>query len=261
MELPHPSDPSPPPASKTPGRYGSACDTCRRRRIRCDCGHPCVRCARSGISCTYGSQAGRTSAVAYTRRLEQKVADLQALLHTRSDTTQHKLRLSNTGRYVEEIVNMMVGEDDCYVFRASHSMNPSFYGHLSGLNVMREIESMIFSNANRASDDLLIQAFDCMSLPSRPSRQSKLSPLLPPKAQVKVIIKHATATGLIGHDCLDHENLNEAVDRLYEKDVERYETEDRKQLALIYALVALGKRFDPMGDRNQTGRSLPEVRG
>lgn len=68
---------------RTTRLHGSACDTCRRRRVKCDGNQPCDRCTRSNVACTYGSVASRTSAVSYARQLEQKVAELQGLLRER----------------------------------------------------------------------------------------------------------------------------------------------------------------------------------
>ena len=55
----------------------SACDTCRRRRVRCDSAQPCRRCVQSGLACTYGSTPSRISATEYTRNLEQQIAELR----------------------------------------------------------------------------------------------------------------------------------------------------------------------------------------
>lgn len=78
--------------------HGSACDTCRRRRVKCDGNQPCDRCVRSGVACTYGSVASRTSAVSYARQLEQKVAELQGLLRERPQAESSKTDIEKVGQ-------------------------------------------------------------------------------------------------------------------------------------------------------------------
>ncbi|KAK9491442.1 hypothetical protein V1508DRAFT_421948 [Lipomyces doorenjongii] len=66
--------------------YGSACDTCRRRRVKCDGQQPCARCVRSSVTCTYGSLISRKSSVSYARHLEEQIERLQTVLKEQSQT-------------------------------------------------------------------------------------------------------------------------------------------------------------------------------
>lgn len=72
--------------------YGGACDTCRRRRVKCDGTQPCLRCTKSNVACTYGSVAGRTSSISYARHLEEQVAQLRSLLQSQNLLTSSKRR-------------------------------------------------------------------------------------------------------------------------------------------------------------------------
>lgn len=79
---------SPPPSSLLPPRkLSTACDTCRRRRVKCDGSQPCSRCVRSKVSCTFGSVIGRTSATSYAHHLEQRVIELETRLREQEGTS------------------------------------------------------------------------------------------------------------------------------------------------------------------------------
>lgn len=74
-------------AESSRAKVTSACDACKRRKVKCTGTQPCDRCISSGVSCTFGSSAGRSSAVSYTRHLEEKIAELQALLRQQPAVT------------------------------------------------------------------------------------------------------------------------------------------------------------------------------
>ena len=76
----------------------SACDSCRRRRVKCDATQPCSPCTRSGIACTYGSVASRQSATSYARNLEQQVAELQLQLQALANSAAGKRRRADVTR-------------------------------------------------------------------------------------------------------------------------------------------------------------------
>lgn len=86
--------------------YGGACDTCRRRRVKCDGNQPCQRCMKSNVVCTYGSMAGRTSAISYARRLEEQIAQLQTLLQGQTQLQPGKLSQRIFGQ--SQLFNTMI---------------------------------------------------------------------------------------------------------------------------------------------------------
>ncbi|GAA5821325.1 hypothetical protein JCM10212_006780 [Sporobolomyces blumeae] len=72
-------------------RQGRACDTCRRRKVRCDGGgpasepgqadQPCVLCVQQGISCTFEQRTTkRGPPKGYVESLERRLEAMEALL-------------------------------------------------------------------------------------------------------------------------------------------------------------------------------------
>ncbi|KIW16296.1 hypothetical protein PV08_06347 [Exophiala spinifera] len=60
-------------------RRAFSCETCRKRKVKCDGATPiCSRCSRRGDDCQYGLNP----TLSYTRALEQKVAHLEAKIRT-----------------------------------------------------------------------------------------------------------------------------------------------------------------------------------
>ena len=70
-------------------------------------------------------------------------------------------------------------------------------------------------------------------------------PTLPQEERVLELAERTVATALICHDCLDCEDFSLRLHRLYEVDPGHYSHDDLTFLALVYAVMACGKRYGP----------------
>lgn len=265
--------------------HGSACDTCRRRRVKCDGNQPCDRCTRSDVACTYGSLASRTSSVSYARQLEQKVAELQALLRERPDPTSSEITVANfeyqfwadynaaeniaqVAEYQEvarqQAIDMLIEPGNDYVYRLPESSSNIFYGRFGGLSVLRSVGDIVNplapSPTATSPGRSLIESFEVSSLSPPFGVENKLFSMLPSKSQVQELVNHAMRTALVCHDCIDHTLFPLQLDQLYENDPEEYSIDEKRFLALVYALVALGRRYSPSTVENEIDEAGEKVK-
>ncbi|KAH7091758.1 fungal-specific transcription factor domain-containing protein [Auriculariales sp. MPI-PUGE-AT-0066] len=73
----------PPPPKERRFKLSRACDRCRRRRIKCDEGHPCQSCITANSSCTF-EETGKRSHPHKSKRtvsLEDRMQHLESLIH------------------------------------------------------------------------------------------------------------------------------------------------------------------------------------
>lgn len=63
-------------------KLNRACDRCRRRRIKCDEGHPCKSCTNSNSSCTF-EEVGKKSLPHKSKRstLEERMQQIESFIH------------------------------------------------------------------------------------------------------------------------------------------------------------------------------------
>ena len=150
----------------------------------------------------------------------------------------------------QQVVDMFIGPGDDYVYRLPHASSNLFYSGFAGLNVLRAIGDMGAQSSELPHVALpgreLVEAFESLVLDRPLGMQGGLYALLPPKTQVQELADRVSSTILFGHDILvGFEDFPRKLDRLYEVDPEEYGVEDKKFLALIYAVLALGKRCGP----------------
>ncbi|CAO3633316.1 unnamed protein product [Mucor fragilis] len=76
---------------------GSACETCRRRKTKCDGNSPCSFCASNGIDCVNNSERRKRSVVASSLSSPSNLPITSSSLATSSDNTAlHSTATSNT---------------------------------------------------------------------------------------------------------------------------------------------------------------------
>ncbi|KAF8581867.1 hypothetical protein K439DRAFT_1653947 [Ramaria rubella] len=95
---PVPSDASidtPAPPKERRFKLSRACDRCRRRRIKCDEGHPCQSCLSSHSPCTFEEPGKRTQHAKSKRTatLEDRMHHLETLIHSIPTTRRPRPRL------------------------------------------------------------------------------------------------------------------------------------------------------------------------
>ncbi|KAJ8097200.1 hypothetical protein POJ06DRAFT_262741 [Lipomyces tetrasporus] len=245
--------------------YGSACDTCRRRRVKCDGQQPCARCVRSNVACTYGSLVSRKSSVSYARHLEEQIERLQTVLQEQSQTASGESPSPTMNRQAAATIlsiDMLVGPEDDYVCHTPQTSSHLFYGRLGGLRVLNSVRQPLVLARRSPGGSMppceLMEAFDDLTPFRRHSsvEGSGPLPLLPPKEQVIKHVSYACKTALVCHDCLDHKRFSGQLDRLFETDPEEYSADDERFLAVVYALMSLSMRYSPSDSAHQVQESL-----
>ncbi|KAF2720983.1 hypothetical protein K431DRAFT_269508 [Polychaeton citri CBS 116435] len=235
------------------GQHGTACDSCRRRKIKCNGIQPCDRCIKSGIACTYGSVPNR-NAVTYVRRLENQVAELQAQLHQhRLSETSHSSEQPDQSQAQAEPnlpLDMLVGAGDDHVYHLSHSTSAIFHGKFAAVTILRAVGDLcakfatIDPSIELPSGRQLVEAFELSAIHPPQNLRRGLFSLLPSKEQVIQLVILTFDFALACHDCMDRDDFFAHLDRIYQIDVEDYSTEDHKFLALLYAALALARRYE-----------------
>lgn len=148
---------------------------------------------------------------------------------------------------------MLIGPEDDYVVHVPDVSSTIFYGRFGGLSVLRSLGRSLLLDVQPSPTSSpvkeLVEAFHDLALgPHKRSVQSsrRLTTCLPSKDQVNTAIALACRTALICHDCLDHALLSRQLDNLYDTDPEDYSNGNLQSLALVYSLVALGRRYSPV---------------
>ncbi|GAB7351299.1 hypothetical protein MBLNU459_g1714t2 [Dothideomycetes sp. NU459] len=95
-----------------------------------------------------------------------------------------------------------------------------------------------------AVEDDFIHAFDRQSPTESTSGSWEAFALLPSKERLQECISIAVDQGCCLLDFVDRSAVDGIIHRIYDADSVDYNSEDRKSLALLYALLALGRRFE-----------------
>lgn len=153
-------------------------------------------------------------------------------------------------------VDMLIGPDDDYVFRVPQISSNVFYGRFGGLSVLRSVSRSLMPPSSEVSSAgiELVEAFHDLTLSSRKGSfdgRVRSTAFLPSRNEVRNHITHACRTGLICHDCLDHAHLSEQLELLYDVESEDFSADLQQSLALVYALLALSRRYAPTGTTTQ----------
>lgn len=241
----------------------------------------CSACRVVGLSCSYGHTVKQARGPSYVAHLEKKVEELEGRIRKGSvasdastdeakSTSQSprfgsSLRTSPTAMEAPSLPavgplapRQIIFPSD-YSFRdpmisSSDSMINTITseprGKPFGIDVLRQlwnfcnqISSPPISNRPESSIKLA-QALDSPtpvdSLPINPSGP----PLLPAKAMVLRWIGIAFAECFTLWPFVDRSQVERTAFRLYNTSTFGHDENDRDDLALLYALVALGQRFD-----------------
>lgn len=154
----------------------------------------------------------------------------------------------------QEALDMLIGPGDDFVYRVSEANANVFYGRFGGLSVMRTLGTNSVQLAHSPSMEWfgrgLTQASDLVSLSPASASPTRAFAMLPPKSQVQHLSEQATRTALICHECLDRQDFGQCLERIYSIDPEDHSPADKSFLALVYVMIALGKRFSPMNEED-----------
>ncbi|KAL6409189.1 hypothetical protein AUP68_05560 [Ilyonectria robusta] len=68
-------------AASHAARSATACETCRRRKVKCSGNRPCQNCSRQGLDCRFGNTGRRGYSEAYVQGLLAKIKQQEEKLH------------------------------------------------------------------------------------------------------------------------------------------------------------------------------------
>lgn len=222
---------------------------------------------RSG--CSYEELNRRQSSAVYISRLEKKVEELERMLERRPSASAVSCQAheslppsspagtfsaeedeepSEDASLEHEMIETMVKIDDV----ETQATNPSQYrGSFSGLSLLQRLHSLCRSvsglrqgsNDDAASDDI-VHAFDGQ-LPDELSPTSlNAFALLPNKERMCQYIDVVVKEACCNIQFLSMPALLTTVNHMYEEKDHDLAQQDRRHLALLYAITALGRRFE-----------------
>ncbi|KAK4989692.1 Gypsy retrotransposon integrase-like protein 1 [Elasticomyces elasticus] len=149
----------------------------------------------------------------------------------------------------DDIIETIVSTSDGAYRRPGDSENVR--GQFAGLSLLQRIRSLcsdLSGQRDHAEDDESCQsfadAFDIASPDEKHESGSDSPALLPTKDKLFRRLDVAFDQALALMYCIDRDEIADKVHRLYDKEPDDYDKDDRKSLALIYALLALGRRFE-----------------
>ena len=178
-----------------------------------------------------------------------------------SDTSLARLRAdphSEEQMLVEEsqtqtrdrLIDAIIGPENDYLYIASHK-HPGFYhGRFGGLSILRTVRELCSRVAGEVdTSDMsgadIAEAFESTTLDLPSQHLIATFALLPPRQRLEYSVGIALDHVLNTKECLDRAEFWQHVHSLYERDPEDYTDDDRSFLALVYSLMALGRRHDP----------------
>lgn len=153
---------------------------------------------------------------------------------------------------------MLVKFGDDYVRRDPENAAMIFYGCFAGLNILRSIGNALITKSAPAEVEppgaQLLEAFEAQT--SAEVRQLQDGPyaVLPTLEQARALVEQAGRTALACHDIMDWSLFSQQLVQIYETDPEAYLPTFREPLSLLYALMALGRRYKtPTVSPDETG--------
>lgn len=161
-------------------------------------------------------------------------------------------------------MDTLIGSEDDYVVVADQNHGSIYHGHFGGLTVLRSVRNLCYSAENDSQDlrdglsgASLVEAFDSpyLVLPER-HHVADYAPL-PPVQRLTDTINTALDRALTCQECIERGELWYQIDALHQRNWETYTRADRSMLALVYALLALGRRYESGGPvPSQQGRTV-----
>lgn len=158
---------------------------------------------------------------------------------------------------------MLVRFGDDYVHRDPENAAMIFYGCFAGLNILRSIGNALVTKSTPAEVEppgaQLLEAFEAQT--SKQVRQLQDGPYaaLPTLEQARALVEQAGRTALICHDLMNWSSFAKQLVQIYETDPSAYLPTFREPLSLLYALLALGRRYTPLAlGPNDDGTDMNE---
>ncbi|KAI0799241.1 hypothetical protein GGR55DRAFT_670571 [Xylaria sp. FL0064] len=281
------SRPGPPVPLQQRRRVTRACDECRRKKIKCDGKQPCTHCQVYSYECTYDkpSNRRRNPAPQYIEALENKLSRAETLLRkfmpdvdlndpNLDPAVQQEFRMREQARQKaaatqkkdQPNLGASDGQLQSMVSSAGQlDLNESgdydFHGTSSG--------SVFFKQMKKQFRTLLGRDYQIpfMPRPPRPLGVTTLDSPRPAPSSPWAITSSSSTPNLPSKEralALCSESLDNAtcllrivhkptfyamLDRLYEKPSGEFGIEDKRDLALAYAAMALGCMYNVSDDQ------------
>jgi len=206
----------------------------------------------SYYSCSFGKTPSRWAPSDYNRYLEHKVAKLEAKLREGSSTHGTLPMLDDGGpssqhtHPQESYISTLIRPEDDVVVNDPSTGTELFYGRFGSFNHLRIIRDKCseFSNTTQCPTAGLdmIRAFDA-SWPADEGFRGRDLAILPPIDQARRLSSLAMDEGMICHECLDRNDFERCLTRIYR--LQDYRPRDSAFLALLLAMLAVGSCCDP----------------
>ncbi|KAF5583108.1 DNA binding domain-containing protein [Fusarium pseudocircinatum] len=255
-------------------RVVSACDSCKRRKLKCSGEQPCQRCYAGNVICTYGSTSARIKPLDYIRHLESRVADLEAQLAGPTPRNKEPAAISvglpdesrqagssQTSQGALGAIDTLIGPMDDLL--SSFDGSETYHGAFASLNVLRIVRDKCDNLANiitpLSSGSILAEAFSKGTAPSRSEQVMPLVADLPDLAECQRLCYIAIEEALPCHECIDREDFFAQLVKVHAKPREGLDPSDRAFLALVFALLGFAKHFDAENDSTTEAYSNREA--
>lgn len=151
----------------------------------------------------------------------------------------------------DEVLETMVGvgNEDSPVWR---DVPRGYWGHFAGLSLLQRMRKLCTqvaglhckSQEGDSIEDDFVHAFDSASPPDANIGSWDAFALLPPKERLLKYVDIATNQACCLLTFMDRNSIDEIIAHLYDADSIEYTTDDRRSLSLLFALLALGRRFE-----------------
>jgi len=151
---------------------------------------------------------------------------------------------------------------------SEHASKERYWGQFSGLSLLQRMRKLCSQVAGLhhsghegdSIDDDFVQAFDSASPPEPSVTSWEAFALLPSQEKLMKCVDVALEQACCLLNFIDRPALLETVRHIYDTDSVEYTLEDRKSLALVFAILALARRFEGEHNENQPDVSKGSVR-
>ncbi|KAI1419828.1 hypothetical protein F5Y12DRAFT_788743 [Xylaria sp. FL1777] len=280
------SRPGPPVPLQQRRRVTRACDECRRKKIKCDGKQPCTHCQVYSYECTYDkpSNRRRNPAPQYIEALENKLSRAETLLRkfmpdvdlndpNLDPAVQQEFRMREQARQkaaAQRKDHPKPGASDGQLqsmissagqLDLNESGDYDFHGTSSG--------SVFFKQMKKHFRTLLGKDYQIPFMPRPPRsvgvmtldspRPAPSSPWattpspptvnLPSKERARALCSESLDNATCLLRIVHKPTFYGMLDNLYEKPSDDFGTEDKRNLALAYAAMALGCMYNVPDDR------------
>lgn len=224
------------------------------------------------LACSYDDDNRRRNGPEYIQSLEKKIDELEALLgHSLSPTSRQSgsrrasraqtgasdsqragsglQGSSGHGSSDDDALETIVAANDK---TGNKGHDPErYFGEFSGLGLLQRMRALCVNVAGlhleegvEAAEDDFIHSFDCHPPSESMAGSWEAFALLPSKERLLTCVGIAIDEGCCLLNFVDRSAIDTIIKRIYDTDDMDYTSEDRKSLAFLYALLALGRRFE-----------------